>query len=148
MYIVISHKGTELEKQTIHDIDNVPEIKEFDVKIYKEEMYPWIDDIEDATIKNSYFRKVVSTGPNLQVVYMSIEKEIGEEIHDDTDQFIRVESGRGKVILDDKSYLIKDGMAFHVHQGVKHNVINLGKDPLKLYTIYSPPHHLKGIIEP
>lgn len=148
MYTMISHKGTELEKQKIGDVDSVPKFKDFDVKIYDEEIYPWIDDIEEATIKNPYFRKVVSTGPNLQVVYMSIEKDIGEEIHEDTDQFIRIEKGYGKVVLDDKSYSIKDGMAFHVHQGVKHNIINLGKDPLKLYTIYSPPHHPKGIIEP
>jgi len=143
MYAVISHSGHELMTVKGNDI---PHLNEFDVKLYQKEKYPWIANIEKETINNNYFRKVVSTGPNLQVVYMSIDTEIGEEIHDDTDQFIRVESGEGKAIIDDVEYDITDGWAFHIHQGTKHNVINTGEEPLKLYTIYSPPHHEKGLV--
>lgn len=144
MYAVISHSGRELMKVNTNDIQD---IEGFDVKLYEKEKYPWITNIEEETINNDYFRKVVSTGPNLQVVYMSINTEIGEEIHDDTDQFIRVESGKGKAIIDDVEYDITDGWAFHIHQGTKHNVVNTGDEPLKLYTIYSPPHHAKGLVE-
>lgn len=79
---------------------------------------------------------------------MSIEPggEIGIEIHEIVDQFIRIEQGEGKVIMDGQETPIKDSDAFIVPAGTKHNVINTGTGPLKLYTLYSPPHHKDGIV--
>jgi mannose-6-phosphate isomerase-like protein (cupin superfamily) len=105
-------------------------------------------DIEKDTIENNNFRKVLYTGKNLQLVLMSLkpDEEIGEEIHNDNDQFFRFENGKGKVIIDGNRYKVKNGDAVIVPAGAKHNVINTGKDELKLYTIYAPPHHKDGIL--
>lgn len=85
----------------------------------------------------------------MQLTLMSLKpnEEIGEEIHPSTDQFFRIEKGTAKVILDDKEYIVRDGMAFIVKAGTKHNVINMNNQPLKLYTIYSPPEHPANTIE-
>lgn len=108
----------------------------------------FITNIERDTKGNSHFRKVIYTGKNSQLVLMSLKpgEKIGEEIHEDTDQFFRVESGTGKMVINDKETEIKDGSAVVVPQGTRHNVINSGKTDLKLYTIYSPPHHKDGTI--
>lgn len=99
--------------------------------------------IEKETEKNTYFRQVKATDRHLQLTYVSLSKgeEIGEEIHKDTDQFVRVEDGEGKVILDGKSYEIKDGFAVLIPQGTKHNIIGTGEEPLKLYILYSKQMH-------
>ena len=105
--------------------------------------------IEKDSIENKNFRKVVYTGPHLQVVLMSLGagEEIGEETHKDTDQFFRIESGNGKCIIDGNEYQIKDGDVIVVPAGAKHNVINNNsEEDLKLYTIYAPPHHKDGIV--
>lgn len=105
-------------------------------------------DIEEATIKNDSFRKVLFTAQNSQLVLMSLKpgEEIGAETHD-LDQFIRVESGRGTARLNGKEYPIQDGSALVIPAGTRHNVINNGKeDALKLYTIYSPPEHKDGTV--
>lgn len=105
--------------------------------------------IEKDSIENKNFRKVVYTGPHLQVVLMSLGEgeEIGEETHKDTDQFFRIESGNGKCIIDDNEYQVKDGDVIVVPAGAKHNVINTNsEEDLKLYTIYAPPHHKDGIV--
>jgi len=108
----------------------------------------FVTDIEKDTVGNSNFRKVLYTGKNSQLVLMSLKpgEEIGEEVHDDTDQFFRVDSGVGKVVINGNETKIKDGFAVVVPQGAKHNVINTGKENLKIYTIYSPPHHKDGTI--
>jgi len=108
----------------------------------------FVTDIEKDTVANKNFRKVLYTGKNSQLVLMSLKpgEEIGEEVHDDTDQFFRVDSGSGKVIINGNESKIKDGFAVVVPQGAKHNVINTGKEDLKLYSIYSPPHHEDGTI--
>lgn len=105
-------------------------------------------DIEKETINNKNFRKVLYTGKKLQLVIMSLKKgeEIGEEIHDN-DQFFRFEKGKGKVIINDTTYKIKDDDIVIIPAGSKHNIINMGDDDLKLYTIYSPPHHKDKIIK-
>ena len=105
--------------------------------------------IEKDSIENKNFRKVVYTGPHLQVVLMSLGEgeEIGEETHKDTDQFFRIESGSGKCIIDGNEYQVKDGDVIVVPAGAKHNVINTNsEEDLKLYTIYAPPHHKDGIV--
>jgi len=118
------------------------------IAIGASELKGFISDIEKDTTENKNFRKVLYTGKKSQLVLMSLKpgEEIGEEIHDDTDQFFRVDSGTGKVVINGKETNIKDGFAVVVPQGAKHNVINTGKDDLKLYSIYSPPHHEDGTI--
>ena len=105
--------------------------------------------LEKETKKNEDFRRVLYTGKHSQLVLMSLKpgEEIGEEIHDDVDQFFRFESGEGKVIIDDVEHRVKDGNAVIVPAGAKHNVINTSKRAnLKLYTIYSPPEHQDGVV--
>jgi len=105
-------------------------------------------DIENLTIQNSSFRKVLYTGKNTQLVLMNLKpgEEIGTETHVDVDQFFRFESGTGKVIIDDTNYEISDGDAVIVPAGARHNVINTSNtDDLKLYTLYSPPEHIDQI---
>lgn len=112
-------------------------------------MTTFIGSIEQATLTNSNFRKVLSTGQHAQLVVMSLQpnEDIGVEVHEIVDQFIRVETGSAKVILDGTEHSVKDGDAFIVPAGVKHNVINTSsEDQLKLYTIYSPPHHKDGTV--
>jgi len=112
-------------------------------------MLGFVDDIEGLTDKNKDFRRVLYTGKHVQLVVMSIRKgdEIGEEIHEDRDQFFRVESGKGQVVIDGESTKIRPGDGIIVPAGARHNVINTGKKRLKLYTIYGPPEHKDGIVE-
>jgi mannose-6-phosphate isomerase-like protein (cupin superfamily) len=105
--------------------------------------------IETETRKNTDFRRVLYTGKYSQLVLMSLKpkEEIGEETHDDVDQFFRFEAGEGKVVIDGVSHVVKDGSAAIVPSGAKHNVINTSaKLDLKLYTIYSPPEHEDKIV--
>ena len=106
------------------------------------------DNIEKSTIKNTDYRRVVFTSEHMQLVYMSIEPgdEIGEEIHK-VDQFIRVDKGQGKSIINGKERKFGDGNAIVVPAGSKHNVINTGNEALKLYTVYSPPQHKRNTIQ-
>jgi len=108
----------------------------------------YIGNIEDQTLKNSNFRQVLFTGPNSQLVVMSLKpgEEIGAEIHEDLDQFIRIDAGRAKFILGNQEKEVSDGWAMVVPAGINHNVINIGDENLKLYTIYSPPEHPDGTI--
>ncbi len=111
-------------------------------------MKKYISNIEKDTLENDNFRKVVSTTEFAQLVLMNLvpNEEIGEEIHD-VDQFFRFESGEGKVVIDGIESIVGDGFAVIVPAGSKHNVINTSSDkPLKLYTIYTPPHHRDGVI--
>ncbi len=105
--------------------------------------------LEQETLNNSTFRTVLYTGKHSQLVLMSLlpNEEIGSEVHPDNDQFFRFEKGQGKCIIDDHEYLVSDGFAIIVPAGAQHNIINTsGTDPLKLYTLYSPPHHQDGIV--
>jgi mannose-6-phosphate isomerase-like protein (cupin superfamily) len=106
-------------------------------------------DIEKETARNTDFRRVLYTGKYSQLVLMSIKlgEEIGEETHDDVDQFFRFEEGEGKVIIDGVEHSVKDGSAVIVPAGARHNVINTSKLlDLRLYTIYSPPEHQDGVV--
>ncbi len=84
----------------------------------------------------------------MQLVLMSLlpGEEIGEEIHEGNDQFFRFEQGKGQCIIDGNKYEIADGDVIIIPSGAKHNVINTGSDSLKMYTIYTPPHHKDGIV--
>jgi mannose-6-phosphate isomerase-like protein (cupin superfamily) len=111
-------------------------------------MKGFVDDIEELTEENEDFRRVLYTGKNLQLVLMAIEPgdEIGEEVHDDRDQFFRVEEGEGEIWIDGRMTRIEDDMAMIVPAGARHNVKNTGDQPLKLYTIYAPPEHIDGTV--
>ncbi|MCD6680558.1 MAG: cupin domain-containing protein [Burkholderiaceae bacterium] len=111
-------------------------------------MKGFVDDIEDLTEDNTDFRRVLYTGKHMQLVLMSLApgEEIGEEVHDDGDQFFRVEEGSGEVVIDGKTHPIEDDIAVIVPAGARHNVRNTGDEPLRLYTIYSPPEHVDGTI--
>ena len=105
--------------------------------------------IEEATVENNNFRKVLYTSKHSQLVLMSLKpgEEIGMEIHQENDQFFRFEKGSGKVIIDGNEYGVSDGVAVVVPAGAQHNVINVSDaEDLKLYTIYSPAHHKDGIV--
>lgn len=107
-------------------------------------MKGFVDNIERLTLDNTDFRRVLYTGHNLQLVVMSIApgEEIGAEVHDDRDQFFRVESGEGVVSIDGVDHAVKDDDGIVVPQGARHNVRATGTAPLKLYTIYGPPEHV------
>jgi mannose-6-phosphate isomerase-like protein (cupin superfamily) len=104
--------------------------------------------IEAETLENNNFRKVLYTGKNLQLVLMSLKvgEEIGEEIHQNNDQFFRFESGAGKCTIDENIYHVKEGDVIVVPAGAKHNVINTSSKPFKMYTIYGPPNHQDKIL--
>lgn len=107
------------------------------------------DNIEKLTLENDDFRKVLYTGKNSQLVLMNLKpgEDIGEEVHEENDQFFRVEKGSGKCVIDGHEYLLEDGSAIVVPAGARHNVINASdSEDLKLYTIYSPPHHKDGVV--
>jgi len=112
-------------------------------------MKGYFGNIEQDTLANNFFRRVVFTGPKSQLVLMSLlpSEEIGTEIHPDNDQFFRFEKGVGKVIIDGAEYDVTDGNAVVIPAGAEHNIINTSTiEPLKMYTIYSPAHHPDGTI--
>ncbi|HTG54934.1 MAG TPA: cupin domain-containing protein [Niabella sp.] len=104
--------------------------------------------IEQLTLANNNFRKVLYTSAHMQLVLMSLlpGEEIGEEIHEENDQFFRFEQGNGECFIDGNRYLVADGDVIIIPSGAKHNVINTGNNSLKMYTIYAPPHHKDGIV--
>lgn len=111
-------------------------------------MKGFITNIEQSSLENDYFRKVLYTDKRIQLVVMSLKpgEDIGEEVHD-LDQFIRVEVGDGRAVLDGVAHEIKDGSAIVVPQGMLHNIINSSiEKSMKLYTLYAPPNHKDGII--
>ena len=107
-------------------------------------MKGYVDNIEQLAKENSNFRKVLYTAHYSQLVLMSLlpMEEIGEEVHG-LDQFLRIESGTGKAVLDGVEHMIADGFAIVVPAGTRHNIINTSAtEPMKLYTLYSPPDHI------
>ena len=106
--------------------------------------------IEQQTLKNDYFRQVLFTGKHCQLVVMSLQpgEEIGNEVHDNVDQFFRIEKGEARFVLNGKEeHAVHSNDAVVIPAGTYHNVINTSKtEPLKLYTVYSPPNHPDGTI--
>jgi mannose-6-phosphate isomerase-like protein (cupin superfamily) len=112
-------------------------------------MKGFIGDIEAQTEMNRDFRRVLFTGPRMQLVVMALQpgEEIGEEVHASTDQFFRVEEGKGRIWMNGEEAAIESDMAIVVPAGVRHNVKNTGHTPLKLYTLYAPPQHVPGTVQ-
>lgn len=108
----------------------------------------FITNIEDDTLDNTNFRKVLYTDSNMQLVVMSVApgSDIGDEVHD-VDQFIRIESGSGEFVVNGKATAVANGSSIVVPKGTKHNVINKGTKPLQVYAIYSPPQHKPGTVD-
>lgn len=111
-------------------------------------MKGYVDNIEKVTKENNNFRQVLYTGKHSQLVVMSLApgEDIGEEVHT-LDQFLRVEAGAGKAVLDGVEHIIEDGSAIVVPAGARHNIINGSQtETMKLYTVYSPPEHQDGVV--
>lgn len=111
-------------------------------------MKGYITNIEKVSLENKYFRQVLYTAKNSQLVVMSLQpgEEIGEEVHQ-LDQFIRCEKGEGKAVLDGVQNEISDGFVVVVPAGTKHNIVNTSPtETLQLYTLYSPPNHKDGTL--
>ena len=112
-------------------------------------------DIDSATRANDTYRTVAWTGRYLQVTLMSIEPgaSIGLEVHPETDQFLRVDSGRGRCVMgaskDDLTFEqeVSDGWSIQVPAGTWHDVVNTGDEPLRLYAVYAPVHHAQGVVQ-
>ena len=111
-------------------------------------MTGYVGNIEELSQNNEFFRCVIFTAEHSQLVVMSLQpdEDIGMEVHADHDQFIRIESGSGKAILNGEESVIDDGTAVVIPAGTEHNIINTANTKMKLYTIYSPPEHPDGTI--
>lgn len=110
-------------------------------------MHGYTANIEELSLANENFRTVLYTDKNSQLVVMALRpgEDIGEEVHD-VDQFLRVEKGSGSAVLNDVPHRISDGSVIIVPAGVKHNLVNGDDGPMKLYTLYMPPHHKDGVV--
>lgn len=111
-------------------------------------MDKYVLNIEKLTLENNFFRKVLLTTENQQLVVMSLnpKEDIGQEIHN-LDQFIKIEEGRGVVVLNGQEISFGPGFSLNIPKGTTHNVINTSEQEfVKLYTIYSPPNHKDGTI--
>jgi len=111
-------------------------------------MKGYVDNIERLTLQNETFRTVLYTTPKSQLVVMTLQsgEDIGLETHEEHDQFIRVETGTGEVILDGVAHPVADGFAIVIPAGTEHNLKNTGSEPLRLYTLYTPPEHRHGVV--
>lgn len=112
-------------------------------------MKGYLADIEKLTEQNTAFRQVLHTGHNLQLVLMALTpgQAIGLETHATHDQFFRIETGQGEVVIDGVRHPIKGGDGLIVPAGAKHNLTNTGENPLQLYTIYAPPNHIDKLVQ-
>jgi mannose-6-phosphate isomerase-like protein (cupin superfamily) len=111
-------------------------------------MKGYVDNIEQRTLENEDFRRVLYTGRHLQLVLMTLPAgcDIGEEVHEDRDQFFRIEEGEGTIYIDGKANKVSDDFAVIVPAGARHNVVNDSGAPLRLYTIYGPPEHRDKVV--
>lgn len=108
----------------------------------------YVSNILKETLENENFRKVLSTNQYSQLVVMTLQpgEDIGMEVHSDVDQFIRIEEGKGKAVLNDQEYEIEDDYAVVIPAGTEHNIVNTSDEKMRLYTIYSPAEHPDGTI--
>lgn len=112
-------------------------------------MIGYVANIEKSTEENTDFRRVLYSGSKLQLVLMSVApgEELGGEIHAETDQFFRIEEGKGRIVIDGVPHKVEAGDCAVVPAGTHHNLICTGHEPLKIYTIYGPPHHLDQLVQ-
>ena len=110
-------------------------------------MKGYVENIEKLALENEFFRKVLYTDQNVQLVVMALQagEDIGEEVHQ-LDQFIRVERGEGVAVLDGVEHALADGSGIIVPKGTRHNIINRGEGVMKLSTLYAPPNHKDGTV--
>jgi len=111
-------------------------------------MNGYVVKLEQETLANTDFRRVLYTAKFSQLVLMCLKpgEEIGEEVHT-LDQFLRIDKGTGKAVLDGVEHALGDGDAVVVPAGTKHNIINTSQtDEMKLYTVYSPPEHRDAVV--
>ncbi len=106
-------------------------------------------DIETLTEANTAFRHVLYTAHHLQLVLMALTpgEDIGTETHKTHDQFFRIEKGKGEVVINGAKHRVKSGSAIVVPAGAEHNLIKTGTKPMRLYTLYSPPNHIDGLVQ-
>lgn len=111
-------------------------------------MRGFVVNIEKKAKQNEFFREVLFTTERSQLVVMALKvgEDIGAEVHPEHDQFIRIESGEGKAVLNGEEIEIYEGSAIVIPAGTKHNLINTSQTMMKLYTIYTPPEHKDGTI--
>jgi mannose-6-phosphate isomerase-like protein (cupin superfamily) len=112
-----------------------------------EDMKGFVQDIESLAVRNDDFRRVLYTAMHCQLVLMALKpgEEIGAEVHT-LDQFFRVEEGTGEAVLDGQRTAVRSGFAILVPAGARHNIVNTGSAPLKLYTLYAPPNHRDRVV--
>jgi mannose-6-phosphate isomerase-like protein (cupin superfamily) len=148
-----SEPATETETGTETAVETTAEpAPVIDLKDYGSE--PTVLDIDDYTLGNENFRTVLWTGSNLQVTLMSIPvgDDVGLELHPEIDQFLRVEAGKGRVMMGDAEdnldfvQDVKGDYSIFVPAGKWHNLVNTGTEPLKLYSIYAPVEHPHGTV--
>ncbi|RST81037.1 cupin domain-containing protein [Aquibium carbonis] len=111
-------------------------------------MKGFVDNIETLTEGNDDFRRVLYTSNHLQLVLMALQpgEDIGEEVHDDRDQFFRIETGSGEIVIDGAVRTVRSDMAIVVPAGARHNLRNTGSETLRLYSVYGPPEHRHGTV--
>ncbi len=111
-------------------------------------MKDYFHDLKNEALANTFFRRVIETGESMQVVIMSIEpgSEIGMEVHPDNEQFLLNVAGQGKVVLNGEEGEFNEGDMVLVRAGVQHNFVNAGNEPMRIITLYSPPHHAPGTV--
>jgi mannose-6-phosphate isomerase-like protein (cupin superfamily) len=113
-------------------------------------MNGYVTNIERDTLENEDFRRVLYTGKHMQLVLMTLRpgEDIGLETHEGHDQFIRIESGTGYALLDDERRDLEDGSIVVIPDGARHNIVNTSStEPMRLYTLYSPPEHPDGTVQ-
>jgi mannose-6-phosphate isomerase-like protein (cupin superfamily) len=115
---------------------------------FEQEQVEYFANIDEDTVNNDNYRKEIYTGSQMQITLMSLEpgEEIGEEVHEEGDQFFRIEKGVGTLVIDGEEKEFETDFGFTVTAGKNHNIINTGKEVLKLYSIYAPPEHAKGTL--
>jgi mannose-6-phosphate isomerase-like protein (cupin superfamily) len=111
-------------------------------------METYVGDIEEATESNDDFRRVLHTGKHLQLVLMALQpgEAIGEQMHEERDQFFCVEAGEGEIVIDGRRRPIEDDFAALVPAGTRYDVINTGDEPLKLYALCAPPDEREEVV--
>lgn len=115
---------------------------------------PYVVNIEEATLQNENFRTTLWTGEEMQLTVMTIPVggDIGLEIHNENDQFLRLEQGHGRVQMgpskDEVTFEeeVKDDWIVMVPKGSWHNIVNIGDEPMKIYSLYAPPHHTPNTV--